>query len=99
MRTADTSNTAAKCRAAVGEQPPLDLGIDPPVGQCAWCHEPIRQVHGVIVERRYGYGICVLSLHRTCQLAAGAEGIMRLVRERETDWARLLGANDGVGNR
>ncbi len=88
-----------KSNGAVGEQLPLDLGLDPPVWQCAWCRLPIRQGHGVTVERPYGFGVCVLSLHRACRLAAGAEGIMRLVREREVHWARLLAVLGGLGTR
>lgn len=85
-----------KSADAVGEQLPLDLGKDPPVGHCAWCRLPIRQGHGVTVERRYRFGICVLNLHKTCRVEAGTDGIMSLLGQRETHWAAAFWSPERV---
>jgi hypothetical protein len=45
----------------------------------------------VIVRRAYRFGVCLVSLHRTCLEALGEDGIARLVAEREARWARILG--------
>lgn len=80
-----------KRRAPAGEQLPLDLGTEAPVGTCAACHAPLRRGHDVIVRRAYRFGVCLVSLHRTCLETLGEDGLARLVAEREARWARILG--------
>lgn len=82
---------AVRRRPPSGEQLPLDLGLEPPVGVCAWCHEPILRGHGVILRRAYRFGVCLVSLHRACAQEAGDEGVARLVADREARWAARLG--------
>ncbi len=74
-----------------GEQVPLDLGLDPPVGQCARCHQPIRRGHGVTARRPYRFGVCLISLHRACLAEIGDQGVSEIVRQREEGLARRLG--------
>ncbi len=87
-------------RPSVGEQTTLDLGLEPPVGRCAFCGGQIRRNQGVTVQRPYRFGVCAVSLHRSCRFEIGAEGIVAIVLERERRLARMLGvdaASDSPG--
>ena len=77
------------------QQPPeqltLDLGIELPAGLCAYCQASVRRGAGVTIRRRYQFGVCVVTLHRTCREVIGKEGIAAIVAARERQWASLLG--------
>ncbi len=83
-------------RPPVVEQMVLGFGNQSSPGRCALCGQSIRRGQGVTVRGSYRFGVCIMSLHRPCRSGLGEEAISDIVRRREEQIARRLGAEDSV---